>query len=51
MDLWVRAAEKRAEEAWVLAKSYQESNDKVQVKLLLLVKEVLTCIIGYGQPA
>ena len=33
-NLQVKAAEERAEEAWTLTKSYQESNDKVWSELL-----------------
>ena len=29
VNLWARAAEEKAEEAWALVKSYQELNDKV----------------------
>ena len=33
-NLRVKAAEEKAEEAWALTKSYQESNDKVWSELL-----------------
>ena len=41
MNLWVKAAKERAKEVWASTKSYQESNDKVHVKLLQLSEEAL----------
>ena len=45
----MKAAEERAKEAWALAKSYQESNDKVWSELLRgFDRRSLTSISGDG---
>ena len=48
VNLQARAAEEKAEEAWALVKSYQESNDKVRWYGWDVIPLLSLIIIGHG---